>query len=72
MLMCRFQLYYYSNTYNNSKQETRIIVDNRGKTKNAPILRLEPDPDEEETIDPIEMAIQSKYKWKIFSFVSEV
>ena len=72
MLVFRFQLYYYSNTYNNSRQETRIIVDNRGKSRDAPVVREEADPDEEETIDPIEMAIQSKYKWKIFSFVSEV
>ena len=63
--MFRFQLYYYSNTYNNSRQETRIMVDNRGKTRNAPtVMEEEPDPDEEETIDPIEKAIQSKYKWK--------
>ena len=73
MLVFRFQLYYYSNTYTNSRQETRIIVDNRGKTRNTPIVREEADPDEEETIDPIEKAIQSKYKWKeIFSLVSQV
>ena len=68
MLMFRFQLFrftllYYSNTYNNSRQETRIIVDNRGNTRNAPdLIDEEADPDEEETIDPIEKAIQSKYK----------
>ena len=65
MLMFRFQLYYYSsssNTASSSRQETRIIVDNRGKTRNAPIVIEETDPDEEETIDPIEKAIQSKYK----------
>ena len=65
MLMFRFQLYYYSsssNTASNSRQETRIIVDNRGKTRNAPIVIEETDPDEEETIDPVEKAIQSKYK----------
>ena len=65
MLMFRFQLYYYSsssNTASNSRHETRIIVDNRGKTRNAPnVMEEEPDPDEEETIDPIEKAIQSKY-----------
>lgn len=64
MLMFRFQLYYYSNTSSNSRLETRIIVDNRGKTRNAPIVNEEADPDEEETIDPIEKAIQSKYEWK--------
>ena len=63
MLMFRFQLYYYSNNYHNSRQETRIIVDNRGKTRNAPdLIDEEADPDEEETIDPIEKAIHSKYK----------
>ena len=63
MLMFRFQLYYYSNTSSNSRLETRIIVDNRGKTRNAPdVMEEEADPDEEETIDPIEKAIQSKYK----------
>ena len=62
MLMFRFQLYYYTNTSTSARQETRIIVDNRGKTRNAPIVIEEADPDEEETIDPIEQAIQSKYK----------
>ena len=69
--MFRFQLYYYStssNTACNSRQETRIIVDNRGKTRNAPIVIEETDPDEEETIDPVEKAIQSKYKWKYLVF----
>ena len=61
MLMFRFQLYYYTNTSTSARQETRIIVDNRGKTRNAPIVIEEADPDEEETIDPIEQAIQSKY-----------
>ena len=47
MLMFRFQLYYYSNTSSNSRLETRIIVDNRGKTRNAPIVNEEADPEEE-------------------------
>ena len=65
MLMFRFQLYYYTNTSTTARQETRIIVDNRGKTRNAPnVMEEEADPDEEETIDPIEKAIQSKYEWK--------
>ena len=59
--MFRFQLYYYSNTLIKTRQETVIIVDNRGKTKKAPIVINEvDDPDEEESIDPVEKAIQSK------------
>ena len=60
MLLFRFQLYYYSNTYNSSRQETRIIVDNRGKARSAPVVMDEADPDEEDTVDPLAMAIQSK------------
>ena len=60
ILLFRFQLYYYSNTYNNSRLETRIIVDNRGKARSAPVVIDEADPDDEETIDPLAMAIQSK------------
>ena len=44
----------------NTRHETVIIVDNRGRT-----VKEEPEPEpeeEEENIDPIERAIQSKYE----------
>ena len=54
----RFLLYYYSNTLTKATLETKLVIDTRGATK-APAK--EEDMDDEDSVDPMGMAIQTKY-----------
>ena len=58
---CRFHLYYYSGTVTKASSDTKLIIDTRGSTKPPPAPTLEPDPEDEESEDPMERAIQTKY-----------
>ena len=57
IIVCRFMLYYYSNTLTKATLETKLVIDTRSASK-APVM--EEDMDEEESFDPMEMAIQTK------------
>ena len=50
-------MYYYSNTLTKATLETKLVIDTRGAAK-APVI--EEDMDEEESVDPMCMAIQTK------------
>ena len=61
----RFLLYYYSNSFTKVKHETKLIIDTRGASKPQATIE-EVDPDEEENnVDPMEKAIQTKYVFRI-------
>ena len=51
-------MYYYSNTLTKATLETKLVIDTRGATK-APAKQE--DMDDEESVDPMGMAIQTKY-----------
>ena len=62
----RFQLYYYSNHALKDKSETLLTIDSRNKNVNNN-YDDEPDDFDNEILDPLEKAIQTKYNLNIFS-----
>ena len=56
----RFQMFYYSNTLTKAKDETILTIDTRGAKPKTQVLDDPEEPEEEENIEPLEKAIQTK------------
>ena len=53
-------MFYYSNTLTKAKDETILTIDTRGAKPKTQVLDDPEEPDEEENIEPLEKAIQTK------------